>query len=216
MDLLLRRYLKLKSAGVGEDITQQYIFFLRVHKCNCFLSLIQDSSVMHNPVSSPPQSLIFLSTLQLQAVRSFSAPLLYSASDNPAVRVPSHLPASQFCILPHFPSCPSLPVSSCHSPSDGIIPVILSHYRSSDANGCTANPAAGKAGPVPIPALPGSVTAVPCSVMPVMRQESQAPGSQAGGGWEDWMLKWALQGRAGGPEIWFGLQEKICAGQEGE
>lgn len=42
---------------------------------------------------------------------------------------------------------------------DGVIVVILSHYRSSDANGCTTNPAAGKAGPVPI--LPTQHSTVP-------------------------------------------------------
>ncbi len=152
---------------------------------------------MHNPVLSPTLFFVFLSTLQLQTVHSFSLPFLDSASNNPAVHTPS-----QYCILPCLPACPSLFVSSCNSPSDGIIPVILSHYRSSDANGYTANPAAGKPGPVPVPALPVSVTAVPCSLMPAMHQGSQTQSSQADSGWEDWMLKWALQGRPGGLEIW--------------
>lgn len=34
MDLFPRPYLKLKSAGVCEDITQQCLFFLLVHKFN--------------------------------------------------------------------------------------------------------------------------------------------------------------------------------------
>ncbi|KAI4805568.1 hypothetical protein KUCAC02_010172, partial [Chaenocephalus aceratus] len=68
--------------------------------------------------------------------------------------------------------------------------------QSSDANGCAANPAAGKSGPVPIPALPDSRTAAPCSGMPTMHQGSD--GEQSGCWWEDCMLKWTLQERAGG------------------
>ena len=129
--------------------------------------------VMHNPVLPPTQSLVFSVHSATLAVRSLCISFLYSASNNPAVRIPSHLPASQFCILLHLPASPSLPYSSCFLPSDGIIPVILSHYRSSDANGGRANPAAGKPGPGPAPALPSFQTAVPCSVMPMMHRGSQ-------------------------------------------
>lgn len=103
-------------------------------------------SVLHNPS-------FFCPLCNFRPLALSASSFLYSASNNPAAaHTPSHLPASQLCILPHFPACPTLLLSSCHLPSDGIIPVILSHYRSSDANGCTANPAAGKPGRAPIPA----------------------------------------------------------------
>lgn len=146
-----------------------------------FLSLIQHSSLLCIILFPLPPNLLFFCPLcNFRAVRSSNTPFLYSASDNPAVHthLPTCLPPTS-AFYPHFPACPSLPAGSCHSPSDGIIPVILSHYRSSDANGCTANPAAGKTGPVPVPALPGSATAVPHSAMPVMHQGSRS--SRAGG-----------------------------------
>lgn len=167
-DFLLRRCLKLKSAGVCEDITQQKLFFLHVHKFNCFLSLIQDSSLLCIILFRLPHNLLFFCPLC-----NFT-PFLYSASNNPAARIHSHL-----LFFLHFISLsllvPSPLVSSCHSASDGIIPVILSHYRSSDANGCTANPAADKPGPVP--GSPRSARlcnscASPCSAMPVMHRGS--------------------------------------------
>lgn len=79
---------------------------------------------------------------------------------------------------------PSLSSSLAHSHwlPDGVIPVILSHYRSSNANGCTANPAAGRPGPEPAPALSGSATAVSCSFMPTIDPGSQLQSSQASGG----------------------------------
>lgn len=123
---------------------------------------------MYNPILSPNSSLCLCPLCNFRFFLQYTVTL--------------HLPAHQFCPIPNFPACPFLRLSSCHLPSDGIIPVILSHYRSSDANGCTANPAAGKPGPVPVPALPGSETAVPCSVMPMMHQGSQTPSRQAGGG----------------------------------
>lgn len=47
--------------------------------------------------------------------------------------------------------------------------------------------------------------------MPVKhQQESQTQSSQAGGGWED------IKGEDRNLEIWFGWQQKINAGQEGD
>lgn len=63
---------------------------------------------------------------------------------------------------------------------------------------------------MPIPALPSSVTAVPCSVMPVRHQGSQTQSSQAGGGWED------ITGDGRSLEIQLWRQEKISAGQKGD
>lgn len=46
--------------------------------------------------------------------------------------------------------------------------------------------------------------------MPVKHQVSQTQSSQAGGGWED------IRGVGRSLEIWFGWQQKINAGQEGD
>lgn len=68
-----------------------------------------------------------------------------------------HLKYIFFCL----PSCPCPAFSTCPSPSDGIIHVILSIYKSSDTNGCTANPAAGKSGRMPKLGVPSKATAAP-------------------------------------------------------
>lgn len=57
-------------------------------------------------------------------------------------------------IYPKLPGCSCVPVRSFLSSPDGIISVILSHYRSSDANGYIANPAASSLDQCPYPLFP--------------------------------------------------------------
>lgn len=69
-----------------------------------FLSLIQHSSLLCIILFPLPPNLLFFCPLgNFRAVRSSNTPFLYSASDNPAVHTPSHLPATHFCILPPLP-----------------------------------------------------------------------------------------------------------------
>lgn len=130
---------------------------------NSIICFFINSSLLCIILFHLPHNFCILSTLQLQTVHT---PLFFT--QHPIILQYTYLPTS----LPilHFTPPPSvlssLPVSSCLSPPDGIIPVILSHYRSSDANGYTANPAAGSLDQCP-PVLPSSVTAVPSSVVPV-------------------------------------------------
>lgn len=119
-----------------------------VHKFNPFfiIIIIINSGfvpVVHNPISSATPISVFC------LLRSFSPPVLFtpfSLCQHPIILRYTYLPT---CLPHRYPipgSLLSLPLSAPASqppPTDGIIPVILSHYRSSDANGCTANPAAG-------------------------------------------------------------------------
>lgn len=57
-------------------------------------------------------------------------------------------------IHPNVPGCSCVPVCSCLPTPDGIISVILSHYRSSDANGYIENPAASSLDQCPYPLCP--------------------------------------------------------------
>ena len=185
MDFLPGRYWNLQSLWVHYPTIP---FLLTCAQIQLF-SFINSGffSVMHNPVSSRTQSLIFLSTLQLQIL---FAPLF--STQHPIIlqhdyRLPSHLPASlSFAFYPYFPGSPLSPCQLVPLALRWHNPCHIVTLQSSDANGCTANPAAGKPGPVPIPALPGYVTAATCSVMPIMHQRSQTQSSKAGGGWTGW------------------------------
>lgn len=115
-----------------------------------FIHGIQDLSLLCLILFHLPHNCFILSTLQPQLFTH-----LFFFTQHPIILHYTH--------LPHLPPCPPSfafyatpppPVSFCPSSPDGTIPVILSHYRSSDANGCTANPAAGSLDRCPYPLCP--------------------------------------------------------------
>lgn len=95
-----------------------------------------------------------------------------------------HFPHCLKCYFFNLPSCSCPAFSTCPSPSDGIIHVILSIYTSSDTNGCTANPAAGESGLMPKLGVPSEAAAAP-----VLSGASRLFGStnaqQSGRWWQD-------------------------------
>lgn len=144
LSIIMGRLFKLKYAVV----LYQYLFFLTFTNAVIF-HFIRIFLWAHYPVSSITLFLLFCPLCSFKLVYIWASFFSFSASSNPRPYL-NLSPAWQPVVhLPCCPVCLFFSVSSPQSPLDGIIHVILSHYWSSDANSCTANIAAGKAGPMP-------------------------------------------------------------------